>query len=304
MKHFVRTLLYLLMVTFVISCQKEVSTESSMDGSSQVKGVLKMKIDGKQWVADKVATASIMAGYINITGISKDKKFFTITLMKDVVKTYKLNPVDFEGGAALSDSAELNNNSYGTMQSDDIALAGGTVTVSKIDQSKKTISGTFQFKLFREEDSTQKVITEGVFEDLVYETTLPPSSSTDTFTVKIDGTDWKGESIFGTYVDLTKQIMIVANNSTATKTVGLTIPSNITPGSYTLDFWGLTYIGLYNPSQSLSLASESGTLKVLEHNTVTKRIRGTFDFKASELVPTNPPKVATLTNGYFSVKYQ
>ncbi len=304
MKYFARPLMLLLTITALVSCQKEVSNESSTDGSSAVNGVLKMKIDGNQWVADKLATASIMAGYINITGISKDKKLFTITLMDDVVKTYKLNPVDFEGGAALSDSAELNTNSYGTMQSDDMALAGGTVTVSKIDEAKKTISGTFQFKLFRDEDSTQKVITEGVFEDLVYETTLPPSSSTDTFTVKIDGTDWKGESIFGTYVDLTKQIMIVANNSTATKTVGLTIPSDITPGSYTLDFWGLTHIGLYNPNPSLSLASESGTLKVLEHNTATKRIRGTFDFKATELVPSNPPKVANLTNGYFSVKYQ
>jgi hypothetical protein len=292
------------MVSFIISCQKEISDESVIGGSGSVNGVLKMKIDGKQWVADYVATASIMAGYINITGISKDRKTFTITLMDDVVKTYKLNPIDTEGGAALADSTEFNNNSYGTMQGDDSTLAGGTVTVSKIDEAKKTISGTFKFKLFREEDSGQKVITEGIFENLVYETTLPPSSSTDTFTVKIDGTDWKAESIFGTFVSLTNQITIVANNSTATKTVGLTMPVAITPNSYTLDFWGLTYIGLYNPSSTLALASESGTLTILEHNTATKRIRGTFDFKAAEIVPSNPPKVANLTSGYFSVKYQ
>ncbi len=53
----------LLTITTLVSCQKEVSNESSTDDSA-VKGVLKMKIDGTQWVADKLATASIMAGYI------------------------------------------------------------------------------------------------------------------------------------------------------------------------------------------------------------------------------------------------
>lgn len=308
MKQSTRLLMCLLMAFSIISCQKEVSEETLNGGSSNgVKGVLKMKIDGVQWVADQVATASIMNGYINITGVSKDKKYFTITLLDDEVKTYTVNPVVAEGVGALSDSAEFNTNSYATVQGDDPALAGGTVTVSKIDETKKTISGTFQFKLYREEDGGQKVITEGIFEDLTYETTLPPASSTDTFTVKIDGADWKAESIFSTYVALTSQITIVANNAGATKSVGLTMPADITAAGspYTLDFWGLTYIGLYNTTNpSLSLASESGNLTILEHNTTTKRIRGNFDFKASEIVPSTPPKVANLTSGYFSVKYQ
>lgn len=307
MKKSTRLLMCLLMAFSILSCQKEVSEETLNGGSSGgVNGVLKMKIDGVQWVADQVATASIMAGYINITGVSKDKKYFTITLLDDEAKTYTLNPVVAEGVGALSDSAEFNNNSYATVQGDDPSLAGGTVTVTRIDEANKTISGTFQFKLFREEDSAQKVITEGVFENLKYETTLPPASSTDTFTVKIDGADWKAVSIFSTYTALTNQIAIAGNNADATKTVGLTVPADITAAGspYTLDFWGLTYIGLYNSSPTLALASESGTLTILEHNTTTRRIRGNFDFKASEIIPSTPPKVANLTSGYFSVKYQ
>ncbi|MEP6952031.1 MAG: hypothetical protein ABI863_22265 [Ginsengibacter sp.] len=45
----------------------------------------------------------------------------------------------------------------------------------------------------------------------------------------------------------------------------------------------------------------SGTLTILEHNITTKRIRGNFNFHASEVPGT---KVSELTEGYFSVIYQ
>ena len=64
------------------------------------------------------------------------------------------------------------------------------------------------------------------------------------------------------------------------KTVGVTIPSNVGPGSYTFTLFGTDYIGQYNVYSSF-LAADSGTLTILEHNTTTKRVSGNSSFHTS-----------------------
>jgi len=141
-------LLPLLIITAFISCQKEISVESGQNGGGSgtgVNGTLKMKVDGKQWMADKAAAASLMAGVINITGLSKDGKAFTVTLADTIARTYtfsnEITSLDSMNGAAFSDSAYFNNNSWGTAQGDDPAQVGGWINIAKIDKSRKTMSG-------------------------------------------------------------------------------------------------------------------------------------------------------------------
>jgi len=294
-----------LTVIGLISCQKEMSYEPGYHGSGSGGGTgsLRMKVDGKQWVADKIAGASVITGFISIIGQSKDGKTFTITLADDKARKYILSNVitslDSMHGAIFSDTTTLSNSSWGTMQGTDTSQAGGWVIVSKIDNSKKTISGTFEMKMYRDQDNSTIHITEGVFENLPFESSLPPASATDTFKVKIDGTAWNPSSIIS--ASTSGQIAIIANENPVNRTAGILVPSNITVGTYTLDVFGGQYIGLYNPNPSTAYASSSGTLKILEHNTSTKRIRGNFDFVAS---PVSGPGSAHLTEGYFSVTYQ
>jgi hypothetical protein len=299
-------LLPIFLVSGFISCQKEISFEPGQNGGGSgtgVNGILKMKIDGKQWVADKAAGASLMVGMINISGLGNDKKTFTITLSDTVARTYilsnQITSIDSAHFAALYDSVSVTNDSWSTVEGDDPALAGGWLNIAKIDKVKKTMSGSFQFKLYREMDSTTLTITEGVFENLSYTTTLPPASATDTFRVKINGTSWNPASLVG-LVNF-GSISVVANEASLNKTVGLTMPADITTGSYTFDFLGGQYIGAYNPNPTTTLASTSGTLTILEHNTSTKRIRGNFNFVAE---PVLGGTGVNLTEGYFSVKYQ
>jgi len=304
MKLLFRPLPFLLLTVF-ISCQKEISFEPGQNGGggTGVNGTLKMKIDGKQWVADKGAGASMMVGLINISGLSKDGKSFTITLSDTVARMYILSNVittiDSSHAAALYDSVVDPNDSWSTVAGDNPSQAGGWVNIAKIDKVKKTMSGTFQMKLYKEMDSTTVMITEGVFENLSYAITLPPASATDTFRVKIDGTSWTPGSIAG--VNSFGSISVVANEITLSKTVGITMPSDITPGSYTFDALGGQYIGLYNPNTTTTLASSSGTLTIIEHNKTTKRIRGNFNFVAQPILG---GAGSNLTEGYFSVKYQ
>ena len=299
-------LLPILLLTALISCQKEISFEPGQAGGGSgtgANGILKMKIDGKQWVADKAAGASLMVGMINISGLGNDKKTFTITLSDTVARTYVLSNVittiDSAHAAALYDSVSATNDSWSTVAGDDPSMAGGWVNIAKIDKVKKTMSGSFQFKMYRETDSSTVVITEGVFENLSYATTLPPASATDTFRVKISGSSWTPASIVG--VVNFGSISVVANEVSLSKTVGITMPANIATGSYTFDFLGGQYIGAYNPNPTTTLASTSGTLTILEHNTSTKRIRGNFNFVAE---PVLGGTGVNLTEGYFSVKYQ
>jgi hypothetical protein len=153
--------------------------------------------------------------------------------------------------------------------------------------------------MFRDLDSSMIMITEGVFDKLKYETSLPPSNSADTLRVKIDGLAWKPASI--TSIVSNGVLAIVANENPLNRTVGLMLPPDITPGSYDLNALGGQYIGMYNPNTSTGWGSESGKVTIIEHNLSAKRIRGNFNFLAKPFVGAG---AATLTEGYFSVKYQ
>ena len=295
-------------VLFVASCQKEANFDPSFNPStggtpSGVTGNFKAKINGVQWTANKLVSAARMTGIINITGMGTDGKTVTMTLTDSGVHRYILSDVTLNAGA-LVDSAETNRISYTSNGGVYPTESGGEVNITSINTTNKTISGTFSFKLFRPIDGGKKTVTEGSFTNVTYMTTLPPAATTDTFRVKIDGTSWVPQTIMGSNV--AGQLIITASNSTATKTVGFVLPQDITPGTYTLDFWGLTHIGQYNPDNdpmhSKASMGGSSSITVLEHNKTTKRIRANFAFKAEELLNAN--NFANLTEGYFSVKYQ
>jgi len=276
------------------ACRKEVSIETRNGFSGDFRAL----IDGKMWIAaDSQKSATILGGLINIIGISADNKQLSITLDDTVVGTYTLNQATFSLAAYADASGSY---AFATNGGTDTSQAGGTVTVTEIDKVHKTISGVFSFKVYRDADKRQIVITQGVFYKLPYASTLPPSNGTDTLTATIDGAAWKGQSISA--ISLTGQIAIVGSKLDGTQAVTLVMPQSITPGSYTLDFTGLTYMGLYNPTPSAAFVSLSGTLTILDNNASTRRIRGNFQFQATDPVGTATPH--QITKGHFSVQYK
>jgi hypothetical protein len=63
-----------------------------------------------------------------------------------------------------------------------------------------------------------------------------------------------------------------------------------------------TYTGIYSPVINSTFGSASGTLNILENDPAAGRIRGNFEFLATD--PTfQDPKTYQLSNGYFSVQY-
>ncbi|MEO5999310.1 MAG: DUF6252 family protein [Chitinophagaceae bacterium] len=288
----------ILFTMLVTSCQKEISIELGNGSVTIVSGELKMKINGSQWTASKDARASILGGYISINGLSPDNKSLSITLNDSVPGTYILDQMSFHF-AALSDSSDLGGLSCTTEEGTDTSKAGGVVIVTSIDKVNKTISGTFHFKLYRDFDSKQKIVTEGVFTKLPYSVTLPPASLTDTFHVKIDNVDWTAKSL--TAISSGSDLIVNASERDLTRIVALSFPATIVPGTYNLDALAGIYVGVYAPNTTTFFTSLTGKLTIIEHNSLTKRIKGNFDFKAIDL---GTSKSAQLSAGYFSIGYQ
>lgn len=294
----------LILTVLFFSCQQEIDPNTGGGGNTGSTGDFRAKIDGVQWVANKTTGATRMSGFINITGVGTDKQLITMTLTDSGVHHYILNDASFNAGA-YQDSSLPNVIAFTSNASGDTALAGGYVDITSIDTARKKISGSFRFKVLRAMDNLKRNITEGVFTNISYTTTMAPTPTTDTFHVKINGTLYTPPVVVGVanpaLPPLPATLAINGTDQTGSKTVGLILPADIAPGTYTLDFFGGTYIGAYNPDldPNHSQASTTGTLTILSHNTTTKRIRGTFSFHAEAIL--NPLLNSELTEGYFSV---
>jgi hypothetical protein len=153
-----------MMAIALFACHKYTSIENDKGLASDMVAT----IDGVSWeAADSTQSAVISQGLVTISGISADGQEISITLNDTVVGLYVLN----QTSASLAVYANLDSvggYAYSTNQGSDTAQAGGTVDVTAIDPVNRTISGIFDFKVFRNSDGTQKDITAGVFYNIPY----------------------------------------------------------------------------------------------------------------------------------------
>jgi hypothetical protein len=289
------------LASFFYACQPELTNPNP--ATPNITGDFRAKINGVQWVANKATGAARTLGIINISGQGTDGKTITMTLQDSGVRTYFLTPNALQAGA-YQDSAS-GSIGFGSNASADTSKAGGIVNITVIDTVRKTISGTFRFKVYRATDSATRSLTEGVFNNISYAPVVVAPSGTDTFRVKVDGVDFPYTSLNG--IRLTTPLDIVsvtASTANSAKTVGITMPGNVTVGTYNFVPFGFDYIGQYNINTSATsgiyMSSNAGSVQILEHNLTTKRIRGNFTFRAKALLSADS---ANLTAGYFSVKY-
>ena len=283
------------------ACEKEFSVENGIPGGGGgggLQGSFRAKIDGVQWIANSMRAASRVGGVIAISGSSSDGKLMVLRVADSGVHVYKFLSTSSTNAGAFQDSALAPIASLTTNQWV-VDSTYGTLNITSIDDVRKTMSGTFSMYVIRALDGIKRNITEGVFTDISFASTLPPPSASDSFKVKVDGTEFIETNIFA--IEAMGNINVSAMNSTGA-TVGITIPKTVTPGTYALDFVGGMYIGQYNPNDTTYLVADPGTITVLENNPTTKRVRATFSFTAHSIVGT--PVVAELTEGSFSVIYQ
>ncbi|HMO62290.1 MAG TPA: DUF6252 family protein [Ferruginibacter sp.] len=260
------------------------------------------KIDGTQWEATRYAQGSRVGGIINISGLGLDKKNITITVQDSGVHKYTLAWDNSSMGAgAFMDSTLADVTAFSSNAGDVPSQGGGELNITAINETSKTMSGTFNFKARRLTDNTFRTISEGVFTNIPYATTLPAGSTKDTFTAKIDGVNFVPTLVIGIKNSILSNIAISGSDASGTKTVAVYFPENITAGNYTLGSMFGSQYGQYNVNSSTFLVSNSGSLEILFHDPAAKRIRGRFSFNAEPFLSSGA--TAQITEGYFAVTY-
>ena len=286
---------FLVLVSILIfsACQKEISPEV---GTAPIaSGSFKAKINGVQWEANSIKTATMQDGVIVLYGLNTDKKSILLRVADSGVHNYAFHSESMSNAGLFIDSA-VSPFAFTTNQWD-VEGNYGNLNITSIDTVRKTMSGTFSMQVYKNFDDTQRTITEGSFTKIVYTTQPPALSNTDSFRVKIAGLNFSYNLLTG--INVFGRINVAASQGVA-PAVGLSLPDTIKVGQHSFD--SFDHIGQYNPSASLFLAADTGSVTILEHNIVTKRIRGNFHFLANTAFTHLPPNI-NLTEGYFSVKY-
>jgi hypothetical protein len=280
-----------------VACTKELSRENK-DGTGPANSDFYATIDGKLWNADSLQLIDATNGAISILGLSKTGEQITISLPTFKTGTYTLSDQS-TSIAAYGNLLDLSGNIYLS----NFGTAGGTVTISIIDTINHVMSGSFQFTLMNPGDNTIKTITKGVFDLVPYVggsgANPPPVTGSDTLQAVIDGTNFNAAQVEP--AAMSGQLFIGGISSDQTKSLALVMPVDVTPGVYNLDFASGIYLGAYTPGPTEELVSQSnGTMTIISNDASTRRIKGTFSFKATSLTDATS---ANITQGYFSVNY-
>lgn len=285
------------MVFMFTGCSKD-DDNNSNNTPAAVTASMTAKVDGVAWTSlSNRCAGSIMNGISNLTGIATDSTVIVITIQDEVAAGDTVD-IGFGSGNAGAFALDPNGTAFG-WSSNGNATCTGEFIVTALDATNKRMSGTFKFKAHRASDNTFKNITDGVFTNVTYSTSISGGGS-NTFSVKIDGVTFTPAVISGTA--FSGNILITGSDSQGSKSVGINVPDNVTPGTYAMGTIGDTHYGIYNPNSSTYYASTSGSVTITSHNTATGAIAGTFSFVAAPFGGGSGAN-ANLTNGTFNVTY-
>jgi hypothetical protein len=262
-----RLVFFLLAALTLISCE---DTETN-----QV--ALQAKVDNTLYESTDARAALNEDGSLTIQGFTQDESL-TLHLKR-------LSEGDFEIAEGRPNYAifeDMGGNIYTTSPDGE-----GQITISEINEGRKTLSGTFNFNAFLPGIDTIYV-SRGVLYDVPYGGgEIGDPSNVGTFSAKVDGDP------FVTVIVAARNTgnSIVVSGSTVNATISITMPSAVESGQYTLP--QAAYKAKFR-DDSVSQSANEGVIEVLEHDPNAKTISGTFSFITD---------TKEITNGKFNVTY-
>lgn len=312
-----------LAVLLLSACGKELSVDTLGQNNTSINGSIRMKLDGADWSADQTAYAELTNGMnIAIFGISKNKTSLIFALDRIAVGEYSLNE---NAGSYVSyiDPNEAAIGMYSTGNGNANTTDDGKVVITKIDSARKTISGTFEFEVFRDSDNAKKTIVQGVIENVSWDpnagipsnggggvgggntgggNTGGGTTGSKVFTAKIDGANFDGSAQLNAMSSY-GFLNVLATNGT--QMITLQFPLSRPVGEYALPEGNQLMMNLFpvstTPDPTKIKSVESGKLVILENDASKKFIRGTFE---GRMVSDLTGAVSQITTGVFSFTYQ
>lgn len=163
----------------------------------------------------------------------------------------------------------------------------GTVTISELNETNKTISGTFNFNAFLPGIDTIYV-SKGALHNVSYTGgDIDDPTNAGVFKAKVNGNQFLPIVVSSRNTGNT----IITSGSTANSTIIISIKPDVEPGEYTVPRSGFSakYQDVTGPE-----TTDEGIINILEHNTSAKTIKGTFSFITNR---------SEITEGEFNVTY-
>ena len=295
-------LLSVIMVLFtaagLISCETEqldrdlLMTPTPGGGNNNAPALFKVDIDGQPFVAN-TTMASIGNGLTSIGGI-KTATGETVTMTVQATTTGSYNNVVMIYSPDEDDEYGYANFNLSTMQT------SGNVTITNINTTTRTISGTFSFTgWYGDEDANKPpvVLTNGVFTNIPY-TSGTPGETNDSLTATVDGTAINYvDDVVVTYSGPGQYIAIGGVGSD--HIIYIFIKDDLTPGTYNI----LPGLGSPVRAEYTNAADDDfagvGTLTIISKTST--RIKGTYSFATSD--PAGVEPIHTVTNAAFDVEY-
>lgn len=210
------------------------------------------------------------------------------------VATYMTNDT-----AATSYLTNLYEANYGVINSTSENKYYSQVKLTSFNKTDKKISGKFYFTALNSLTNDSISFKNGTFNNIVYSDVLPPTPD-NLLTLKIDNISWTAPSVMATF---SSYLGISVTGTNSSKTIGIYVPSEAEPGTFTPSQWG-NYRVVYNSNVSSSdpnliFYGYSGQLIITENNKDAKYIKGTFSVQAKNGYNSE----ATLSNGEFVGNY-
>lgn len=255
-------------------------------------------VENQAWSSSSAA-ALIYDGNIAITGESADGSQTVLFVGSSVTGTFSVSGALGSAPENIVSFTPANANvtTNPTYSSTYSAKSGiGEIIITEIDQTNKTITGTFNCKVSRFLPEEKEIeMKSGSFTKIPY-TEDQGNTADNTFSAKINGaafvpTTIGGVSGFG---------KITLNFAAGNKAIAISVPDNTNIGTFNFDTFGGNYSAVYTDNSTV-YESVSGSITIAVHDKTSDRIEGTFNF-GGELFPTGGGSL-TVTAGSFGVSY-
>ena len=261
--------------------------------------VFKADFSGTTWNAT-TAQAVISGNLIQIVGAKPNGEAFAFLIEGNAAGTYPAN------ANILAFTPAGSEYGYWSLNTANETENTGSITITSINTTNNTISGTFAYKGYWSDTTTTAILpvqfTNGVFTNIPFTTTVPVSD--DSFYAKVDGTEFVENQIdVALIVDATPtpipdQISIVGSKTNG-DTVGINVNKVLGTGTYTIT-GVLSDVDVVRGSiliNDVLYNAESGSITITS-KTAT-RIKGTFNMVVKNFTTS---AVKNVTAGTFDVE--
>ncbi|MBF0694688.1 MAG: hypothetical protein IR153_06495 [Flavobacterium sp.] len=235
-------------------------------------GIFKVDIDGVPFTTSNTMVY-ISGGSIILNAYGPQGNSFAFLLDGTTTGSYAANDNIVAYTPAGSEAGYWGNHPT------DPTANTGSVIITSINTTAKTISGTFSYTGYWSDDSVpaapQMTFTNGTFTNLPYVSQNPTN---DTFFAKVNGTEFVDTDILGMTIAVNNiEYISVGAEDAATRAITVSVRSNLNTGIYPItgntstDPVQLTFA---LDESSSAVTASAGTITITEKT--ADRIKGTF----------------------------